>query len=299
MTVTSISRQYWVWITNPEYYLNEDGSERDALEPRRDYDAGGWWTCHKNTQKGDLILLYRTTPKRNIAYLIQAKSDAYSLTTDNYASDMGWDYGCDYLPIYKFNNPLTIRDMRDHPQIQEWSALRGSFQRRVYSIPPDQWTRITKLLDQANTGYLKALEKITKEDLVREIRLEEELEDDLVNNLGSLKKFGFDLELYHDNRAGISGRQLVCSGHGGRIDLLCIDKNSGNYVVIELKNVRAGQNTFGQIISYIGWVKDFFRQRKPVLGIVISRGFDVRFESSLRLMRNTVTHIDLSALGYS
>ena len=64
---------------------------------------------------------------------------------------------------------------------------------------------------------------------------------------GLLKRFGYDLALYYDPHTGTSGRLFVCKGHGGRIDLLCYDKQQRDFVVIEIKNVRAGQRFFCQI----------------------------------------------------
>ena len=87
-------------------------------------------------------------------------------------------------------------------------------------------------------------------------------------------------------------------GLGGRIDLLCYDTKSKQYVVIELKNVRAGQNTFGQISSYVGWVKKNIAGNSKVSGLVISRGYDTKFESALS-NDNKIIHLDLSRLGFS
>jgi hypothetical protein len=92
--------------------------------------------------------------------------------------------------------------------------------------------------------------------LAEGIRLEEELEEALISNLQILKKFGYDLELYVDPASKQSGRQFICKGNSGRIDLLCRDKRQTRYVVIELKNVRASQNTFGQISNYSAAPKD-------------------------------------------
>ena len=46
------------------------------------------WTCHRDTQKGDLVLLYRSRGKRNFGYLLQASIDACSLTGDAEAVEM-------------------------------------------------------------------------------------------------------------------------------------------------------------------------------------------------------------------
>jgi hypothetical protein len=69
-----IERQYWLWETRPEYYLDEDGSERESLDPENSTDSDGWWTCNKGTKEGDLVFLWRTSPKKDIGYLIQPKA---------------------------------------------------------------------------------------------------------------------------------------------------------------------------------------------------------------------------------
>jgi hypothetical protein len=72
------------------------------------------WTCHKDTKKGDLVLLWRTSPKKDIGYLVQAESDSYSIVDDN---DHGWQYGCDYQMLYKFNHPISVKDLRNDPYL--------------------------------------------------------------------------------------------------------------------------------------------------------------------------------------
>jgi hypothetical protein len=133
--------------------------------------------------------------------------------------------------------------------------------------------------------------------VVKSILLEEELEEALIHDLGRLRKLGFDLELCVSSIDGASGRQLVCKGNGGRIDLLCYDRKKKQYVVIELKNVRASQNTFGQICNYVSWVQERIADGAPVIGLVISRGYDVRFQSSMKIT-DKVFHLDIEQLGF-
>jgi hypothetical protein len=100
-------RRYWLWVTRPEYYRDEDGSPRGDLEPGNDV-GDGWWTCHKDTKAGDLVLLYRASPMSDIAYLIRAESDAFPLSDDEYARDHGWAYGCEHQSLFQFQTPLTF-----------------------------------------------------------------------------------------------------------------------------------------------------------------------------------------------
>ncbi len=296
-----LNRQYWLWVTRSEYYLNDDGTDKEHLNPRNRIDSGSWWTCHKDTRKGDLTLLWRAKwpnkRKSDIGYLIQAKSDAYSITDDDYASEHGWNYGCDYQSLYKFQNPISIEDFYKNPYLQDWAAYRGRFQHRVFKIPLEQWKRLNNLASKSNQGYRKFLKRILNESIDQPIKLEEELEEELVQNLGRLKHFGYNLELYTDPETQKDGRQLVCRGQGGRIDLLCSDRKKNQFVVVELKNVRAGQETFGQVFSYVGWVKKRIAGKNPVKGLVISRGYDAKFQSALNAT-NLIFHLDLEQLGF-
>ncbi len=70
-------RKAWVWVTKKEYYLDENGRDTETLDPASGYGSdGSWWTCHVDTKPGDLVVLYRTAPKSDIAYLLRASSDA-------------------------------------------------------------------------------------------------------------------------------------------------------------------------------------------------------------------------------
>lgn len=280
--------QHWLFVTRPDYYANPDGSDRDDLDPDFAGDADGWWTCHSNTRRGDHILLYRTTPRQDIAYLLRAVSDAYSLSNDDYALDMGWDYGCEYVVDAKFDNPLPLATMRKDPYISDWGAFRGNFQRRVYSIPDEIWHHLIDHLSKTNPKFRKTAKRLDQNIAPTTIVLESQLEQHIVDNPECLKPLGYDCEILY--------RQMVCSGHGGRVDLLAFDRKRNAYVVIELKNVRAGQNTFGQVSTYMGWVAANFPRRKKVHGLVIARGFDNRFLTAAATNPN-VAFQDIESLG--
>jgi hypothetical protein len=296
-TTTHTERQYWLWVTRPEYYLDDDGNDREDLDPTNGNDTDGWWTCHENTQRGDLVFLWRTAPRKDIGYLIQAASDAYSIADDRYAVQHRWDYGCDYQVLYKFKNPVNIQDLHNDPRFHDLPAYRGRFQRRVFRIPPEYWKKLNELASQKNVDYREFIETVQQEAVFKSIALEEQLEEALVQNLSLLKKFGYDLELYIDPDTGRTGRQFVCKGNGGRIDLLCYDRREKRYVVIELKNVKASQNTIGQICNYMGWVQDRIAGQVPVIGLVISRGCDAKFESASRVTKH-VFSLDIEQLGF-
>lgn len=283
-----LSQQYWVWVTTPEYYAEEDGSDRHDLDPTAQSDADGWWTCHRDTRQSDLVLVYRTTPKMDFGYLVQAESDAYSIADDDFAYSRGWDYGCDYRVLHKFQRPLTLSDVRSDPYLDEWGAFRANFQRRVYGVPEGVWLRLMARMEAADEDFSRFLSQGNVKKARAKVLLEKDLEDRLTADISLLRPFGFDLQ--------VQARQLVCAGHGGRIDLLCNDLKGKRLVVIELKNVRAGQNTFGQISTYVGWVQQRLTSTEPAHGLVIARGFDTRFLAAASTS-DRVSYVDLQDLG--
>jgi hypothetical protein len=282
----SATRQHWVWVTGPEYYANEDGSDREDLDPAVAPDAGGWWTCHRNTRRGDLVLLYRTRPRSDLKYLILAESDAYSIADDEDAWDRGWDYGCDYRFLYKFREPLTLEDLRGDPYLEEWGALRANFRQRVYRIRMSIWKRLViRITEREPTarrpltnGPLPPDDGFPNEDVI---------ENWIASDPSILRRFGYHLDIVE--------RQRVCEGHGGRIDLLGYDRRSKRYVVIELKNVRATLNTVGQIASYMGWARERISGGRVVEGLVIARGFDTRFRAAAS-MNKWIKSVELADL---
>ncbi len=216
---------------------------------------------------------------------------------ERYARQQGWKYGCDYKVLYKFEHPVTLQHLRGEPHLHDWGAYRANFRGIAFRIPPDHWARLHKLAAKLNPGYAGWLRKVTKHAVDITIAREEEIEEALVNNLGLLKDFGYDLELYSDPKTGRAGQQWVCKGTGGRIDLLCRDRRKKRYVVIELKNVKASQRTFGQISGYMGSVQERIAGRTPVVGLVISRGYDVNFQAAMRTT-DRILQIDLQKLGF-
>lgn len=113
--------------------------------------------------------------------------------------------------------------------------------------------------------------------------LEEQLERYIVSNWNSID-FSYNLELY--------GRQYSTSV--GIIDLLCIDKDSNDFVVIELKKGKESDKVLGQVQRYMGWVKkNLAKDSQNVRGIIITGEYDER----LSLAASTNTNIKLKYYG--
>lgn len=279
--------QHWLFVTRPKYYLDEEGNDSARLEPGYTSEEEEWWTCHKDTKKGDLIFLYRTSPRSDIGYLMQARSDAYPISDDVYASQQGWAYGCEVVVLSKFRNPLTFSEIGNNERLRDWAAFRKRFQGKVFHIPAEVWDVLNELVLKKDVSYREVLTpKVLIGERPKKIAKEKDLEERLFRNIGLLQRIGYDLVLYEGPGKIITGRQVSCGTKGGRIDLLCRARDDSNFVVIELKKGEASYHAFGQVSSYMGWVQKKRARGVPVRGLIISRGADVRLKNALETNPN-------------
>lgn len=66
----------------------------------------------------------------------------------------------------------------------------------------------------------------------------------------------------------------------GYIDILAKDKETGGYVVIELKRDQTSDDTVGQVARYMGWVRKELAA-KDVRGIIIAGTYDKKLDYAL------------------
>jgi hypothetical protein len=71
----------------------------------------------------------------------------------------------------------------------------------------------------------------------------------------------------------------------GPIDILAKDKETGSFVVIELKKNQTSDDTAGQLARYMGWIKKN-KKDKRVKGIIIAGQSDKKLEYALTMVPN-------------
>lgn len=108
---------------------------------------------------------------------------------------------------------------------------------------------------------------------------EKEIEDYYVRNI---KEIDQNLEVV---KSPAYGRQF--STHIGPIDILCIDKLTNEYVICELKRGQTSDETVGQLLRYMGWVKKHLETTENnVRGILVGSEFSEKLDYSFIGIQN-------------
>ena len=116
-----------------------------------------------------------------------------------------------------------------------------------------------------------------------EFVMEKYLEEFIEANFDKID-FGAKLELYQDEEH--RGRQYPTQI--GKIDLLAIDKERKEFLVMELKKGRSSDEVIGQILRYMGWVKEELAVEDfkdyDVSGVIILKKKDDKLEYALKMV---------------
>jgi restriction system protein len=112
--------------------------------------------------------------------------------------------------------------------------------------------------------------------------LEKHLEDFIVTNFDKIFKGALRMYVGGD---GSDGQQYDTDV--GPIDILAFEPNSNSFVIIELKKGKTSDQVIGQILRYMGWVKQkLCKEGQTVKGLVICLGSDPRLSYALEMTNN-------------
>jgi hypothetical protein len=149
-------------------------------------------------------------------------------------------------------------------------------------------TQILNELESIINYYKKTLEIEVKTEgtLVHSglFYMEQQLEDFIIENWNETvlgKKYNLITE-----EGNLKSQQYQTSI--GRIDILAQDKSDKSYVVIELKRNQTSDDTVGQILRYMGWVKENLKDDN-VKGIIVAGKYDEK----LQLASSMVDKVDV------
>jgi hypothetical protein len=186
------------------------------------------------------------------------------------------DYGVTLRDIEVWHQPRLAPSLVPSLHFIENKISWGSYlQGDVRGIGPEDYAIIAGTTASTPMNQFTSLKDV--ED-ASEFALENHLEDFMFTNWRGIN-FHSNLRLYAVD--GQNGRQFPAGPWF--IDFLCIDEQTGDFVVIELKKGRSSDAVVGQVLRYIAWVKENLAEEgQGVRGIVIAREADESLKYSVK-----------------
>jgi restriction system protein len=220
--------------------------------------CGALWTVAKGIQKGDMVLC----PNGSGTYFV-----------GEVASDYFYVPG-QPLPHRRSVNWLAQTILRDDMS----DALKNSTGSigTVSTITPHA-VEIEKLLGvQLNDPVLIASDPDVEDAAA--FAMEKHLEDFLVKNWAQTE-LGKDYDIYAEDGEPV-GQQYPTDT--GPMDLLAVKKDKSELLVVELKRGKASDVVVGQVLRYMGFVKeDLAESHQAVRGAIIALEDDLRIRRAL------------------
>lgn len=220
--------------------------------------CGALWTVAKGIQKGDIVLC----PNGSGTYFV-----------GEVASDYFYVPG-QPLPHRRSVNWLAQTILRDDMS----DALKNSTGSigTVSTITPHA-VEIEKLLGvQLNDPVLVASAPDVEDAAA--FAMEKHLEDFLVKNWAQTE-LGKDYDIYAEDGEPV-GQQYPTDT--GPMDLLAVKKDKSELLVVELKRGKASDVVVGQVLRYMGFVKeDLAESHQAVRGAIIALEDDLRIRRAL------------------
>lgn len=225
--------------------------------------CGALWTVAKGIQKGDVVLC----PNGSGTYFVgEVASDYY------YAPGQP-------LPHRRSVNWLTQTILRDDMSeaLKNSSGSIGT----VSTITPHA-VEIEKFLSGPINAPVLTVSDPDIEDAAA-FAMEQHLEEFLVKNWAQTE-LGKDYDIYAEDGDPV-GQQYPTDT--GPMDLLAVKKDKSELLVVELKKGKASDVVVGQVLRYMGFVKeDLAEPHQTVRGAIIALEDDLRLRRALVVTPN-------------
>jgi hypothetical protein len=144
---------------------------------------------------------------------------------------------------------------------------------------------LSKDLEKIISDYKNCLEVTVKDESSALSKglfyMEQQLEDFIIQNWDE-SEFG---KLYDLIEEGGELKSQQYRTDIGPIDILAREKNTGNYVVIELKRNQTSDATVGQIARYMGWVEEHL-SCDIVKGVIVCGTYDKKLDYARKRVRD-------------
>lgn len=217
------------------------------------------WAFHHEIAVGDLIIARRG--RKILAAVGEVKAPAYYFRGKNPDVDHP-----NFLPVQWRERPRDVRyPAVVFPMHTLAKSSREQFEKLIEGVVVDPPSEITEIIQDPNIFVL-----------------EKYLEEFIVSNFTAI--FQNKMRIYTD-ADGNFGQQY--STEVGPIDILAKKIEDDTFVVIELKKGRPSDQVVGQVLRYMGWVKEHLcKGDQPVMGLIICKEPDNKLSYALKMIRN-------------
>ncbi len=268
--------KFWVFIVTNRKDNGKIISGREILEIRL---ADQFWGLGERTpnrrklEAGDKVVFYEGNPTKGFVASASLKSTSFKLSSERqeqYSHGrkcFTTDYGVYLDDIRLFKTPVPAEQLIDHLTfIENTEYWYSYFQGGTREIFEADYLLITGAHPASLIEQIRATDDLQSES---QFALESHLEEFMHQNWGQIN-FGEKLSLYSDEEQ--NGRQYPAETWS--IDFLCLDVH-GDFVVIELKRGKTSDAVVGQVLRYIGWVRENLAgPGQKVKGIIIAHEID-------------------------
>lgn len=118
--------------------------------------------------------------------------------------------------------------------------------------------------------------------------MESHLEDFLIENWDRTE-LGERYELIKDKHDELVSQQYKTGI--GKIDILAREKETGRYVIVELKKGQTSDDTIGQLARYMGWIEEHESNGQPTRGIIIASQYDNRLYYAAKKLKDVELYL--------
>jgi restriction system protein len=222
--------------------------------------CGYLWTICKGIQIGDIIL----SPDGKGSYLIGEIISDYRFADNS---------------ILPHQRPIKWYDI-----LIKREEMSDSLKKSTGSI--GTVSEITKYASEIE-GFIKGSPiHVSTDDTIEDpaqFVMEKYLEEFLVNNWDKIE-FGKDYDIFEEDGEKVGEQYQTDTGP---LDILAVSKDKKTLLVIELKRGRASDVVVGQILRYMGYVKEELAEHGQVVkGIIIALEDDLRIRRALNATEN-------------
>jgi hypothetical protein len=149
-------RKRKVWL-----YMVDGRNDKDLAK----LDAEGFdtWRGNPETEIGDLVLMYRTAPYSDIAYVFVALGNAYK-TSRSVA--FPWKNAVDLGDGFRLRRVIKLYELRKEPGLKSWGflkILRGATSRKDDLKAQGIWRALRNMLETRDADFPRYLKRWTND----------------------------------------------------------------------------------------------------------------------------------------